>query len=254
MPCLSWNIKLERTYSNYRFTKPPFSSIFFSVNSPIISDESHAWFTCIGSVELRGTHSERKILTRLRIEPTSLLFVVLLSPDWASQELIKARDLKWPLCISSIYMEVWRVLDQVECLVVFCVLETTTELLCFFQCIYFPTCKIIQYRYMTEYPNFIWSCPALIQIYRTYIYCKIKIFVGHLISFISWVNKIHEIKYQQKYLFPIHLAGFSENPRNLMSTNLSLIWNPRNFKPTKINDSTVCIKISCKSSPSAIPD
>ena len=35
-----------------------------------------------------------------------------------------------------------------------------------------------------------------------------------LISFISWVNKIHEIKCQRTYLFPIHLAGFIENPRN----------------------------------------
>ena len=64
-------------------------------------------------------------------------------------------------------------------------------------------------------------------------------FVGHLISFISRENKIHEIKCQWKYLFPLHLTGFIENPRNLMPTNLLLIWNPRNFKPTKINDSTV---------------
>ena len=43
---------------------------------------------------------------------------------------------------------------------------------------------------------------------------KSDIFVGHLISFISWVNKIHEIKCQRKYLFPIHFAGFIENQRN----------------------------------------
>ena len=40
---------------------------------------------------------------------------------------------------------------------------------------------------------------------------KSEIFMGHLISFISWVNKIHEIKCQRIYLFPIHLAGFIEN-------------------------------------------
>ena len=43
---------------------------------------------------------------------------------------------------------------------------------------------------------------------------KSLIFMGLLISFISWVNKIHEIKCQRKYLFPVHLAGFIENPQN----------------------------------------
>ena len=47
--------------------------------------------------------------------------------------------------------------------------------------------------------------------------------MGHLISFISWVNKIHEIKCQRKYLFPIHLAGFIEIHDFKWPTNLSLI-------------------------------
>ena len=55
------------------------------------------------------------------------------------------------------------------------------------------------------------ECKYLLIITNT---VKSYFFVEHLISFISWVNKIHEIKCQRKYLFPIHLTDFNENPRN----------------------------------------
>ena len=60
-------------------------------------------------------------------------------------------------------------------------------------------------------------------IYILTVNVKSLILLGHLISFNLWVNNIHEIKCQRKYLFPIHLAGFIKNPRNQMPTYLSLI-------------------------------
>ena len=120
-------------------------------------------FVCIGSVELRGTQSKRKkntkwkFLAHIGIQTDNIeIHSQTLSPDWTSQDSMKALVLKWHLCqIKVLYIEVSRVPDQVRVLGRVLHFGKQTQNFCVFFTLsavdISPTCSTMQYMYGTKY-------------------------------------------------------------------------------------------------------
>ena len=91
-----------------------------------------------------------KFLTTVGLEPTTFRVVIRASTDWAWWKLSFQSD----LYTKVLYIEVllWRVPDQVECLVVFWKqIQGFCVFFLFVQFRYSPICKTMQYMYKTKH-------------------------------------------------------------------------------------------------------